>query len=136
MVVSDATSAATLPFLKSVFDCKKIVKISRRDGPIFWKCIPCGESFSGNNTTKSLLHVLKVCGQYNIKACTAEILPIFLCCYKELYTKKYLSKLTKDEVMVSQAKMVEERHERVASFVRPLLKNSKSPHNKKQVGKP
>ncbi len=61
-VVPDATAATSPPLLKSVFNCKKIVKSSRRDGLIFWKCLHCGESFSGNNAIKSLVHTLRVCG--------------------------------------------------------------------------
>ncbi len=118
---------ASLPALKSIFDCEKITKGAKADGTATWKCHHCGDSFVGNNATKAMLHVLRIKGQQNIRGCTAEIPSMFSRRYEELYSKRNSSRMLKDEVSLSRARMLGERHERVAASVKPLRKNSKSP---------
>ena len=118
---------ASLPKLESIFDCEKITKGAKADGTAMWKCHHCGDSFVGNNATKAILHVLRIKGQQNIRGCTAEIPSIVSRRYEALYSKQNSSRLLKDEVSLSRERMLADRHERVAAFVRPLRKNSKSP---------
>ncbi len=57
------STTASMPPLKQIFDCDKLVRGSNAKGP-FWECKHFNDVYAGINTTKALCHVLKIKGTH------------------------------------------------------------------------
>ncbi len=61
---TNSAQAASLPALKTVFDCKMVVKCYKTTGEPYWSCLHCNDcNKNGHIVTRALLHVLGIRGR-------------------------------------------------------------------------
>ncbi len=99
---NNSATSASLPALKTILDCKMIVKGHKTIGQPYWLCLHCNDcSPNGHNATRALFHVLGIRRRQHIKRCTAVIPPMYLQQYEALYLKKKGDKKIKTAMALS-----------------------------------
>jgi len=120
------STAASMPPLKRIFDCEKLIRGVNTNGP-YWECKHCNNIYAGINATKALCHVLKIKGTQNVAACKEEIPLIYLQRYEDLYSWQHRGKEAKAEAIVARSNKNAARQEKIMASSKPLRKNSLSP---------
>mmetsp|Transcript_30096 Transcript_30096/g.60301 ORF Transcript_30096/g.60301 Transcript_30096/m.60301 type:complete len:192 (-) Transcript_30096:2443-3018(-) len=105
------STAASMPPLKRIFDCEKLIRGVNTNGP-YWDCKHCNIFYAGINATKALCHVLKIKGTQNVAACKEEIPLIYLQRYEDLYSWQHRGKEAKAEEIVARSNMTAARQDK------------------------
>jgi len=105
------STAASMPPLKRIFDCEKLIRGVNTNGP-YWECKHCNNIYAGINATKALCHVLKIKGTQNVAACKEDIPVMYLHCYEDLYSRQHRGKEAKAEEIVARSNMTAARQDK------------------------
>jgi len=115
------STAASMPPLKRIFDCEKLIRGVNTNGK-YWECKHCNNIYAGINATKALCHVLKIKGTQNVAACKEEIPLIYLQRYEDLYSWQHRGKEAKAEAIVARSNKNAARQDKIMASSKPLAR--------------
>lgn len=125
---------ATLPEIKTIWECDKIERGAGTKGP-YWKCLHCKtEAFSGTNASKALAHVLKERG-HHVRPCNGFIPPAYARRYEELMSKAKATKETKQSSTSARSAKLDSHQERVAVKIKRRRSLSPPPPSSQLIPK-
>ncbi len=120
------STAGSMPPLKRIFDCEKLVRGVNAKG-LYWECKQCNNIYAGINAMKALCHVLKIKGTQNVAACKEEIPLMYLHRYEDMYSWHLRGKEAKAKEIVARSNKNAAEQDKIVASSKPMRKNSLIP---------